>query len=92
MVSHQAVGIELVCADFFAFSQNRKESKIILRVFKQLLMIDSPQHHMVDPGGAFLSLCSWHFRHPISFYCPTTVLSKKSGTQIRPLSHISSDI
>ena len=68
MVSHQTVGKELILTYFFTFSQNRKESKIVFLVFKQLLLIDPPQHRMIHSGGAFLSLCSRHFPSPILLY------------------------
>ena len=68
MVSHQAVGIELVLAHFFAFPQNRQKTKIVFFVFKYLLLVDPPQHNVVDAGGAFLSLRSWHSTHPTTLY------------------------
>ena len=48
-------------------------------IFKQLLVIDPPQHHMIDTGGAFPSLCSWHFHHPFYYIVCKGLLSRKAG-------------
>ena len=57
-------GVKFKLTDFLTFFKNLNKLFIILFFFKNLLFVNSSQHHMVYSAFGFFSCCSWHFYHP----------------------------
>jgi hypothetical protein len=67
MVSHQSVGIQQKPAFTLEALYALKESVPVIIIVKQLRLIDSTKHHMVDVGFALLTGTSWHGNHLVSW-------------------------
>jgi hypothetical protein len=69
MVAHQAIGIHreegrqdvfFLVAPIDQGMKDFDEKNEILIVIKNVLLIDSPHHNMINAGSAFFPLSSWH--------------------------------
>jgi hypothetical protein len=50
VVSHQAVRVQIKGAFLPAFSEDLQEFFIIFLVLKKNLLVDSPEHYMINPA------------------------------------------
>ena len=82
MVSHEAICEQLEFAYCLTVFQDFEELFIIFPVLKNLLLVDTPEHDMVNSAFAFLSRLSWHISSPQNSIpsCSAAV-----NTQNRPL-------
>ena len=75
MVPHQAVSQQSETAHLSAFQKDLQELLFVLFVLKNLLLIDSSQHNVINFALCMLSGLSWHSNHPVLEYHNSSVLS-----------------
>lgn len=64
MIGHQAVGIELIAADFLVLAKGFEIAVIVFGVLENALLVDSADDDVIDPQRAGKATWCRHLRSP----------------------------
>ena len=82
VISHQAVGKQLIAANRFIIPQDFKKHLVVFLVLKDLLTVYSPEHDMID---STFRTCPCFPRHLSSPHEQYTMWNHLSQSENRPL-------